>query len=383
MNPQKAAVSVITEGITAAWYILDVATEGSPSMPPDHVHFNGSVNLADAGSVMREIVARVPSGLRRIPDGETGDRGNWIFFQMQKFLQSPMLVPARPLDAAEGDYEQLPQLRLADGVDPADMSWPDLGYAEEYLGSHKTFSALREDGVIPSGVRFQVEYPTPLASIGGYIVPEQQQVLLGSYERSMFADLDRLLAAIPHDEVAVQWDVAVEFGILEESFVPGGAQAFDAIIAGLVRCVDTVPADVPVGLHLCYGDYGHQHFKQPESLALQVRVLNAVSAAAGRAVNFVSFTVPQYQREESYFAPLAGLGADPDTELNFALVPYHPADQAPGTTGDQVRLVDAALAASPGGSRAWGVCTECGMGRAGREEVPGLLDLHREIIAAG
>ena len=352
-------------------------------MPPDHVHFNGSVSLADAGSVMREIVARVPRGLRRIPDGETGDRGNWIFFQMQKFLQSPLLVPARPLDAADGDYEQLPQLRLADGVDPAQMRWPDLGYAEAYLGSYEAFSALREEGMIPAGVRFQVEYPTPLASIGGYIVPEQQQALLGSYEQAMFADLDRLLAAIPPGEVAVQWDVAVEFGVLEESFAPGGAQAFDAIIAGLVRCVDAVPAEVPVGLHLCYGDYGHQHFKQPESLALQVRVLNAVTAAAGRPVSFVSFTVPQYQREESYFAPLAGLAAGPGTELNFALVPYHPADQAPGTTGDQVRLIDAALAASPDGSRAWGICTECGMGRAGREEIPGLLDLHRDIVAAG
>jgi hypothetical protein len=352
-------------------------------MPPDHVHFNGSVNLADAGSVMREIVARVPRGLRRIPDGETGDRGNWIFFQMQKFLQSPLLVPARPLDSADGDYEQLPQLRLADGVDPAQMRWPDLGYAGAYLESYGTFSALREEGMIPAGVRFQVEYPTPLASIGGYIVPEQQQALLGSYEQAMFADLDRLLAAIPPGEVAVQWDVAVEFGVLEESFAPGGAQAFDAIIAGLVRCVDQVPAEVPAGLHLCYGDYGHQHFKQPESLALQVRVLNAVTAAAGRPVSFVSFTVPQYQREESYFAPLAGLAAGPGTELNFALVPYHPADQAPGTTGDQVRLIDAALAASPGGSRAWGICTECGMGRAGREEIPGLLDLHREIVAAG
>ena len=352
-------------------------------MPPDHVHFNGSVNLADARSVMREIVLRVPSGLRRIPDGETGDRGGWIFFQMQKFLQSPLLVPARPLDAADGDYEQLPQLRLADGVVPAQMRWPDLGYAEAYLGSYEIFCALRGEGMIPGGVRFQVEYPTPLASIGGYIIPEQQQALLGSYEQAMFADLDRLLAAIPPGEVAVQWDVAVEFGVLEESFAPGGAQAFDAIIAGLVRCVDAVPAEVPAGLHLCYGDYGHQHFKQPESLALQVRVLNAVSAAAGRTVSFVSFTVPQYQREESYFAPLAGLAAGPGTELNFALVPYHPADQAPGTTGDQVRLIDAALAASPGGSRAWGICTECGMGRAGPDEIPGLLNLHREIVAAG
>jgi hypothetical protein len=350
-------------------------------VPPTHVHFNGSVNLADAESVMQEIASRVPSGLRRVPDGETGDRGNWIFFQMQKFLASPSLVPAGPLEAAEGDYEQVPQVRLADGVDPAQMAWPDLGYAGAYLGSYATFAALRGQGTIPGGVRFQVEYPTPLAAISAYIVPEQQQALLGSYEQAMFADLGRLLAAIPHSEVAVQWDVAVEFGVLEEAFAPGGAQAFDAITAGLARCVDQVPAEIPVGLHLCYGDYGHQHFKQPQSLALQVRVLDAVIAAAGRAVSFVSFTVPQYQREESYFAPLAGLAADPDTELNFALVPYHPADQAPGTTGEQVRLIDAAVAASPGGSRAWGICTECGMGRVDREDIPVLLDLHRQIVA--
>jgi hypothetical protein len=352
-------------------------------MPPTHVHFNGSVNLADAESVMREIAVRVPSGLRRVPDGETGDRGNWIFFQMQKFRQLPSLVPAGAAQGAEGDYEQIPSLRLADGVDPAEMTWPDLGYAGAYLGSHATFAALRGDGVIPDGVRFQVEYPTPLASISAYIVPEQQQALLGSYQQAMFADLERLLRAVPPGEVAVQWDVAVEFGILEEAFAPGGAQAFDAITAGLVRCVDQVPAGVPAGLHLCYGDYGHQHFMQPESLALQVRLLNAVAAAAQRTVSFVSFTVPQYQREESYFAPLAGLATAPGTELNFALVPYHPADQAPGTTAEQVRLIDAVLAASPGGSRPWGICTECGMGRVDREDIPVLLDLHREIITAG
>jgi hypothetical protein len=351
-------------------------------MPADHVHFNGSVNLADAGSVMREIASRVPSGLRRIPDGETGDRGNWIFFQFQKFVQLPWLVPAGPLDAAVGEYEQLPQLRLADGTDPAQAAWPDLGYADAYLESYKTFAALREQGVIPAGVRFQVEYPTPLASISGYIVPEQQQTLLDSYEQAMFADLDRVLAAIPRDAVAVQWDVAVEFGVLEEAFAPGGAQAFDAIIAALARCIDQVPAGIPAGLHLCYGDYGHEHFIQPESLALQVRVLNAVTAAARRPVSFVSFTVPQYQREDSYFTPLAQLTAGPDTELNFALVPYHPAEQAPGTTGDQIRLIDAALEIGPGGRRDWGVCTECGMGRVNREDVPALLDLHSQIIAA-
>jgi hypothetical protein len=65
-------------------------------MPPDHDHFNGSVNLDDAESVMREIVSPIPVGLRRIPDRETGDQANWIFFQLRKFPQRPWLVPARP-----------------------------------------------------------------------------------------------------------------------------------------------------------------------------------------------------------------------------------------------------------------------------------------------
>jgi hypothetical protein len=353
------------------------------AMPADHVHFNGSVNLADGETVMREITSRVPSGLRRLPDGETGDRNYWILFQLQKFLELPWLVPDGPVGEADGDYEGMPQLRLAEGVDPAEVTWPNLGYADAYLASYQTFAALRDQGVIPTGVRFQVEYPTPLASIGGYIVPEQQPQLLGSYEQAMFADAGRLLSEIPHDDVAMQWDVAVEFGVLENAFAPNGDQAFDMIIAALVRCIDQVPADVPAGMHLCYGDYGHEHFKQPESLALQVRVLNAVAAAAARPVSFVSFTVPQDQRDESYFTPLAELATGPDTELNFALVPYHPAEQEGGTSEEQARLIDAALAASPGGPRAWGVCTECGMGRAGSDEIPVLLDLHSQLITAG
>jgi len=56
-------------------------TDTTSACPPDHAHFNGSVNLADADSVTREIAVRVPSGLRRIPDEETGDRGSWIVFQ--------------------------------------------------------------------------------------------------------------------------------------------------------------------------------------------------------------------------------------------------------------------------------------------------------------
>ena len=54
--------------------------------------------------------------------------------------------------------------------------------------------------------------------------------------------------------------------------------------------------------------------------------------------------------------------------------------QADGVTAEQIRIIDDVLARSGAGEREWGICTECGMGRATREEVPTLLDLHRTIL---
>ena len=354
-------------------------------MPPSSVHFNGSVNLPDAETVMREISSRIPTGVRRMTDGETGERNYWIHFQIQKFLAMPELETVSSGQAYETDDQSapaMPQLRLADGVSPDAVNWPDLGYADAYIESFQTFRALQEDGTIPADVRFQVQYPTPIAPLAGSIVTEDLPRLAMSYEAALLADLDKAIATIGHDRCAVQWDVAVEFGLLEDAFGPGTSPPLEEIAASLARCADHVPDDVPVGMHLCYGDYGHQHFKQPDSLDLQVRLVNAVLAAAHRTVNWFSFTVPQGRGDEDYFAPLRDLQAGQDTELYFALVPYYPDDQPPGMTAEQVRLIDAALAQSSSGSREWGICTECGMGRVASGDVPTLLDLHRELLVS-
>jgi hypothetical protein len=355
------------------------------AMPPSSVHFNGSVNLPDTERVMREISSRIPHGVRRMTDGETGDRNYWIHFQIQKFLAMPELEPVGPAREAydTGDVEAppMPQLRLAEGISAEAVQWPDLGYADAYRESFEMFGALQMDGTIPPEVRFQMQYPTPLAPVAGTIAPDDLPGLAASYEAALFADLDRALATLPHDRVAVQWDVAVEIGLLEGGF-DGARAPLGQITPGLTRCVEHVPGDVPVGMHLCYGDYGHRHFKQPDSLGLQVRLANAVVSSARRPVNWFSFTVPQTRSDQDYFAPLPELQAGAETELYFALVPYYPADQPDGTTAEQVKLIDTYLAESRAGSRAWGICTECGMGRVAAEDVPMLLDLHRQILEA-
>jgi hypothetical protein len=314
-------------------------------------------------------------------DGETGERRLWTRFQRAKFEAMPEFIQAGPDKAGDGPRRFPRQLRLAEGISPEHIAWPAPGYADVYGLSFRVFRALQDGGTIPAGVRFQLQYPTSLAVLAGSFVTEDRNRIGPSYEACLFADLDRVLAALPPEQIAVQWDVAVEFATLE-GVAFGESPALDTVVADLARCADQVPSDVPVGMHLCYGDGRHRHFTEPESLALQVRVANAVTERTRRRVDWFSFTVPQQRRYSAYFAPLANLEVDSTTELYFAVVPYHPDQQPAGTTATQISEIDTHLAESNAGPREWGICTECGMGRVEQQDIPRLLDLHREILAS-
>ncbi|MEU9987612.1 hypothetical protein AB0E10_12500 [Streptomyces sp. NPDC048045] len=340
-------------------------------MPPASVHFNGGVALPDAATVMRALAEGVPVGVRRLPDGETGGRAQWIGYQYPRLLATPGLTPV-PVDPDAVDpYAGGPSVRLADGVDPRTIRWPALGYAEEYEKSYATFLELREEGVVPAGVRMQAEYPTPMA-VANLFHPDDRDRITPSYGRALLGDLDLLLAHVPHDDLAVQWDLAVETVVIDQD-----PSLLEPVTSRVAALMEHLPADVPVGLHLCYGDFEHRHMVEPDSLANQVDIANALGEGPGRRPAWISFTVPQDRREEAYFAPLAGLRTGPETELYLSVVPYHPDKQAPGTVEAQTELIDQFL---PGDGRPWGICTECGMARAEREDVPRLIDLHREIL---
>jgi hypothetical protein len=339
-------------------------------MPPTHVHLNGGVNLPDTEAVLRLLGAELGSLVRRYPDGETGDRQQWIFFQLQRFAETPGLTVTWPTE--QGGYTNLPQVAVDWDVFTG-FGFGALGYAAAYQQSYGTFQQLQAEGVIPADALFQVQYPTPLASLA-WVRPEDQERFFAIYESALFADLESLLEDIDSG-LAVQWDVAVEFGILAGAFPSAiaGEDPWHVIPDLLARAIDTVPEEVPVGLHLCYGDYEHRHFAVPQSLATQVRVVQDVASLAWRQIDFVSFTVPQDQDDPAYFEPLRG--ALPEGVVPaLSLVAYHPEDQAIGTTARQVEILEDVL---PGTD--YGVCTECGMARAEREDVPSLIQQHRKI----
>lgn len=335
---------------------------------PRGVHLVGSVPLDSAEDVFRTASTILGGRLRRIPDGETGERTNWVGWQMQVFASHPFFEVV-PQDVQA--YTSRPAIKLRSPAPAGELVFGNLGYADAALASYAVFARLKQESVIPASCRFQVSLPTPLAPVVAFVGLEHLAEVEPAYEAAMLAELDRITAAIPHAELAIQWDVAVEFALLEGAGFAGSPQEQQGIVERLIRLGERVPGDVELGYHLCYGDAGHKHFKEPKDTSLLVEVANAISAGAKRPINWIHMPVPRNRSDEAYFVPLRHLRLHPETELYLGLV--HATDGVEGTR----QRIAAAQQAIP----VFGVATECGMGRRGAETIPDLLRIHSAVAA--
>jgi hypothetical protein len=332
------------------------------------VHLVGSVPLDSAEQVFSTVAAQLRGRIRRIPDGETGERLQWIGWQLEKLAATPGLEVGGERQLLGGKFKN-PQLRLKAGAKPQDIKLPPPGYAAMAAASYATFKRLKSEGRIAPDVRFQVSLPTPLAVTFAFFVPDQVRALWPIYEAQLFAELDLIVRTIPHEELAIQWDVAVEIDQILE--IPQVAKQYplDELIASLARASMRVPEPVELGFHYCYGDPGHQHLIEPTDMALMVDLCNRMSRGISRSIQWIHMPVPKNRDDDAYFAPLANLWLPPPTELFLGLV--HMTD---GIDGARRRLRAASKQ-----MRRFGIATECGFGRRPASTIPALLELHRRI----
>ena len=335
---------------------------------PRGVHLVGSVPLASPEEVFRTVAAGLGDRLRRIPDGETGPRSDWIVWQYPVLSAQPQFEVGPP---GPGHYRALPRLRLRAGERAEDIRLESLGYAQAAIASYRVFARLKRDGVVPSGCRLQVCLPTPLAPISAFIAAEDQAALEPIYEARMLHELGEIVGAIPHEQLAIQWDTNVELGMLEGVFPVWFADARAGILERLLRLSRHVPPAVELGYHLCYGDSQRRYLARPADAGQLVQVASALVSSLGRPLNWLHMPVPQERDDEAYFEPLGDLRLRPETELYLGLV--HPTD---GVEGARRRIAPASRFVD-----AFGVATECGWGRRAPSTVPELIELHRTLSA--
>lgn len=327
--------------------------------------------MEDAESVFLALASELGPWVKRLPDGETGERHRWIYWQREMMLDHPDMEldpEAAPLAIHQWDGALLREtelIRFKPGVDLQSVVF-ETGYAAAAEESYAVFRRLRDEGVIGSDVRFQVSLPTPMASGYMYVSPASLEAYLPIYERALLGALVAILETVPNDELSIQWDVCQEVLIYEDYFPSRPADYKGQILDQLARLGDRVPSEVEVGYHLCYGTPNDEHLVMPGDMAILVEMANGIASSLERRLDFMHMPVPRERTDDAYFAAMADLSLPPNTEVYLGLIHHDDAE------GDQARI-GAARRIRP----TFGISTECGWGRTDPQRVPGLIAAHR------
>ncbi len=359
---------------------------------PKGVHFIGSVPCDTTRETLTLLSRSLPKHIRRLPDGEPAERQRFVYFQQALFKPFPELFNNRvnkdtSISGAPFDHSRLGEVK-------AHLSKLDTGYDSAAIESYAVFKDLRDEGVIPVGVKFQVCIPAPLNAISALVADPHRILVEPYYTTALVRALEKIQAQIPHQDLAIQIDCAHEFGLLEriwklpgeERFAPWWVSdlddeegIFESVVKRIVEFAgpEHVARDVELGFHFCYGDIGHKHFVEPKDMGMMVRVARAVFPrleAEGRTVDWLHMPVPKERNDEAYFAALTELAPllkEGGTELYMGLV------REGDEEGTKRRIQTAQKVL--GEDVPWGVATECGMGRTPRDQVGSILEIMRKV----
>jgi hypothetical protein len=318
----------------------------------------GSLPAGSTETALREGAEFFGDLVFALPDGETGPRAAWVGYERERLVRphpdvETVAVTESPTGVPRHAYET-PIFRIREGVAELRFeSWPRI---DDAIASYEVFRALREEGVIPAGVRFQVGLPFPSSALNGFKADfaADYPVAARGFEDLVARELARLVSVIPPAELAVQWDVCYEVLDLEGvlRWTPAGAwERFADPVPGLSRLV---PHEALLGFHFCYGTFPEWPMFEAADLSLPVRMANYAVAQAGRTVDWVHVAGPRYLRseDERFFRPLTELETA-DTRVFLGIV--LPLD---GVSGLKRRYETASRYLSD-----FGVAMYCGFGR--------------------
>lgn len=346
---------------------------------PREIMLVGSVPLKPASAVF-EAVSRhdLAPLMKRIPDGEQAgwDKGMFSLYELDVFeISRRKRMTLRP-STFFADLE-VPYVRLKAGLKPEDVHVESLGIAENAERSFAEFRKSKAEGLIPAEARFCVTIAGPGTMFGPVELPAADLFPLA--ERAFKTELAKVLNAIPHDELAIQLDLAVEAEIEEyrrrpEAFeLPAFADmdwTLEDTSNAIANIANTIPEEVELGFHLCA--IYHIDESQGQDLAVHVDLSNALSEKISRPIGYIHLpTVPTH--DEADFAALRQLRLHPETRLFLGVI-----HAELGEEGAE-RLIRAAAKSYPD----FGIAAFCGLRQPSRREfenphtVDEILEMHR------
>lgn len=230
------------------------------SQPREYIHLVGSIPLTSTEEVFRTVTSSLISSVKRIPDGETGER--YYFTRWQ--LENPIFYKY-PILRHEFMTPELQTTFTKDEIEAivANMAEYESGYDAAAIQSYQVFKRLRDEGVIAKDVRFMVALPTPVVLVGQMFRKALMAHVEPVVEAHMFEVVHRIQKVVPARDLAIQWDAPIEFALLEDGdaaiggpghiMEPWFEPVFEGVVERLVRLGEGVDNNVELGYHFCYG----------------------------------------------------------------------------------------------------------------------------------
>ena len=244
-----------------------------------------------------------------------------------------------------------------------DPGWR-LGYTRDAVNSYFVFRQLKKEGVIPAGVRFQVCMPLTYSAVTSFFPdPADHQRIVPGFTAALRAETAKIADLIPPEDLAIQWDLAVENRYLEATLTRDGAkvaqQEAERLMAPAREISPHIPREVALGYHSRFGTLNGWPSRQPSDLTGSVLLLNAAVAASGRPVDFLHMPTLG-SAEDAFFAPLQDLAVGDAKVYLGAIHHMHGASGLRGQLNSAWKYL-----------REFGLAAPCGFGRA--PERPGRL----------
>ena len=207
------------------------------------------------------------------------------------------------------------------------VRFDDLAYGGYAIDSYAVFKRLRDEGVVPEGVRFQMSLPAPHSAIDGFLEDNTQwPELYAAYVEGIRREIAKALEVIPAGDLVIQWDAAWEFVDMAMgdrnyfAFWPklSAEEKFQRHAEQLDELWQGIPDETLLGYHWCYGTWGGWPMTAMEDLDLCVRMSNEAKKRTGRRLDYVHMPVIR-QPDEAFFAPLDDLDIG-DTKVFLGIV---------------------------------------------------------------
>ena len=338
----------------------------------------GSIPLRNVEEVFRTFGAPLGPYLPAMPDGEVGERRWWVIrIAYQVFNGHPELETLRRPKPDDGVERLVPrdrsdswQFKVKDGVDAVRFGHPGLrlGFASDAINSYFIFRKLKEEGVIPKSVRFQIALPlvNSVVTIGTFPVAGDLEKVRPGYEAALAAEIARIVEELPQDDIALQWDCSWEITDMYNG-IKGldPSDAIDRNIGQIARLSRLVPERVQLGFHFCFGTFGGWPRFAPDSLSGAVDLANAAVAQAGRKIDWVH--IPTLDTvADSFYAPLRALKPD-GARIYLGLI-------------HSMNTFRERLAAARRHLPDFGLAAYCGFGREPVSALPQILEDHLSAV---